>query len=61
MKEFKLTLTVNETNLILKALSELPYKQVSDLVTKIHTQAQQQLMGTDEPVTETAMKKNGNH
>ena len=59
MKEFKLTLTINETNLILKALAELPFKQVSDLVGKIHAQAQQQLINTDETVNGAA--KNGSH
>ncbi len=59
MKELKLTLTVNETNLILKALGNMPFNQVTELVGKIHTQAQQQLAGTEEPTIVTA--KNGSH
>ena len=59
MKELKLTLTVNETNLILKALGNMPFNQVTELVGKIHSQAQQQLTSTEEPVTVTA--KNGSH
>lgn len=45
MKEFKLTLNVNDVNLILKALGNLPYNQVNELVSKIHAQAQQQMNG----------------
>jgi hypothetical protein len=36
-------LDINEVNLVIKALGHLPYNQVSELVTKIHTQAQEQL------------------
>ena len=61
MKDLKLTLTITEANLILKALGELPFRQVNDLVTKIHAQAQQQLGGMDAPVTETPAMKNGSH
>ena len=43
MKDFNLKLNVNEVNLILKALSQLPYHQVNEMITKIHTQAQEQL------------------
>jgi hypothetical protein len=43
MKEFKLELSLNEVNLILKALGDLPYSQVTELVAKIHAQAKEQL------------------
>ena len=43
MKEFKLTLQLTEVNLILKALGDMPFNQVSELVTKIHAQAKEQL------------------
>ena len=52
MKEFKLTLTVNEVNTILKALGAMPYNQVSELIGKIHGQAQVQL--TNAVISETA-------
>jgi hypothetical protein len=43
MKDFKLTLNVNEMNLIIRALGNLPYNQVNELLNKIHAQAQEQL------------------
>ena len=52
MKEFKLLLNVNEVNTILKALGNMPYNQVNELVTKIHAQAQEQL--TNAVINETA-------
>lgn len=51
MKEFKLILNVNEVNTILKALGNMPYNQVSEIVTKIHAQAQEQL--TNAVISET--------
>ena len=44
MKDFELTLNINEVNLIIKALGNMPFNQVSDLITKIHAQAQKQLV-----------------
>ncbi|MGZ4058747.1 MAG: hypothetical protein ACXVPU_06965 [Bacteroidia bacterium] len=52
MKEFKLLLNVNEVNTILKALGNMPYNQVNEIVTKIHSQAQEQL--TNAVISETA-------
>jgi hypothetical protein len=43
MKDFKLTLNVNEVNLIVRALGNMPYNQVNELLNKIHAQAQEQL------------------
>jgi hypothetical protein len=43
MKEFKLKLNVNEVNLILKALGNMPFNQVNEVVAKIHSQVQEQL------------------
>jgi hypothetical protein len=43
MKDFKLTLSLNETNLVIRALGNLPYNQVHELLAKIQTQAQEQL------------------
>lgn len=47
MKEFKLKLDINEVNLIIKALGNLPFNQVSELVGKIHNQAQEQLVAAN--------------
>ncbi|MCC6371443.1 MAG: hypothetical protein IT236_10605 [Bacteroidia bacterium] len=44
MKDFQLTLNINEVNQIIKALGHMPFNQVSDLIAKIHAQAQQQLV-----------------
>ena len=47
MKNFKLTLTLDEVNLIIKALGNLPFNQVNDLVATIHLQAQEQLVAAN--------------
>jgi hypothetical protein len=51
MKDFNLKLNTNEVNLILKALSQMPYHQVNEIIGKIHAQAQEQL--TSEVIKET--------
>lgn len=51
MKDFNLKITINEANLILKALAQLPYHQVNDVINKIHIQAQEQL--TTDVINET--------
>jgi len=43
MKELKLTLTLDEANLVLQALGQLPFVQVHELVGKIQMQSQSQL------------------
>ncbi len=43
MEEIKLTLTVNEANLVLTALGQLPYAQVFQVINKIQQQAHGQL------------------
>ena len=43
MEEIKLELTIEETNLILDALGEKPFKQVFGLIQKIQQQAASQL------------------
>jgi len=50
MKDFKITINVNEANLILRALGNMPYNQVNELVAKIHTQVQEQLLAEEAPV-----------
>jgi hypothetical protein len=54
MKDFKITINVNEANLILRALGNMPYNQVNELVAKIHAQVQDQLLQTDEPAGKKA-------
>lgn len=43
MEEFKISLSLEEVNLILGSLSELPYKVVNQLLSKITTQAEAQI------------------
>jgi hypothetical protein len=43
MKDLSLSLTVNEINLILKSLGNLPYYQVVSLIDKLQQQANQQI------------------
>ena len=42
MKEINLKLTVEEANVILTALGNMPYSQVFQLIGKIHQQAAEQ-------------------
>lgn len=43
LQSLNFTLTVEEANLVLKALGDLPYAEVSSLIGNIHTQANAQL------------------
>jgi hypothetical protein len=43
MKELNLKLTLDETNLILTSLGQLPYNQVKQLVDKVRAQGMQQV------------------
>lgn len=52
MEKITLTLTLDETNLILKALGEQPFNSVYELIGKIQHQATEQLQDTDSPAPE---------
>ncbi|MCG8573702.1 MAG: hypothetical protein MI810_02365 [Flavobacteriales bacterium] len=43
MEEVKLTLSVAEVNMILKALGQFPYNQVNELIGKVQAQATEDL------------------
>ena len=43
MKEIKLELTIDEINVILEALGQMPFQQVYNIIHKIHQQANSQL------------------
>jgi hypothetical protein len=45
MQTLQFTLTIDETNLILRALGNLPYMEVHQLIQKIHAQATEQMNG----------------
>ena len=47
MKEIDLTLTVEEVNLVLEAIGQLPFVKVYALVAKVQKQAQEQLAAAD--------------
>jgi hypothetical protein len=49
MKELQLTLSIEETNLILSSLSRRPLYLVQALVAKIQTQANKQLTEQNKP------------
>lgn len=51
MKELNLTLSVDDTNKILNALSVQPYKDVNGIILKIQSQANEQLKAK-EPTTQ---------
>lgn len=43
MKDVKINLSINELNLVLRALSNMPYNQVNTLIEKLQQQARAQL------------------
>lgn len=43
MKQVNLKLSVNEVNMVIKALGQFPYNQVYETVNKIHAQASEQV------------------
>jgi hypothetical protein len=43
MKELSFSVNIKEINTILKALGNMPYNQVNELISKLHGQAQSQL------------------
>ena len=47
----KLELTVEETNIILNALSGRPYVEVAELISKIRTQGEEQLTSCQQEAT----------
>ncbi|MEO1451980.1 MAG: hypothetical protein AAFV07_20785 [Bacteroidota bacterium] len=53
MEKITLTLTLDETNLILKALGEQPFNSVYELIGKIQHQATDQLQDSDAPTPDT--------
>ncbi len=46
MKEISLTMTIDDANLVLEALGNLPFSRVFALIGKIQEQARQQLNGS---------------
>lgn len=48
-KQFTLTVTTEELQVIGKALEELPFKQSAPVMNKLNTQVQQQLAPTPKP------------
>lgn len=64
MKDVQFNLTLEEANLILGALGNLPFNQVSGLIAKLHNQANKQLqaLATENEKAQlvSAAKENGN-
>ncbi len=52
MSDITLQLTVEETNLILDALGQKPFVEVYNLISKVQTQASQQLQAEDQSMPE---------
>jgi hypothetical protein len=62
MKDVQFTLTLEEANLILAALGNLPFHQVNGLIAKLHGQANKQLQALsaeNEKVQPAHVKENG--
>lgn len=45
MKTITLVLTIEETNVVLRALGELPYRDVHEVVANVRAQAERQAYG----------------
>ena len=56
MRELNLTITVDEANLVLEGLGNLPFAKVYALVAKIQAQASRQLKGVESNGQETEPK-----
>jgi hypothetical protein len=56
MKTIRLELTVEETNLVLEALGNLPFIKVHELISKIHQQASPQVASTDNNAAATSVQ-----
>ena len=57
MEELKIELTVEEINILLSALNELPFKTVNGLIFKIKNQAEAQLTPAPSAPDEAPAKK----
>ena len=60
MNKISLNLDINEVNVIIKALSERPFREVYELIGKIHAQSNTQLPSHDLPTHKTKQLK-GDH
>ena len=49
MNKINLELDINEVNVLIKALSERPFREVYELIGKIHAQSNTQLPGGNLP------------
>jgi hypothetical protein len=56
MPEVTLTLTLDETNLVLESLGQMPFVQVHQLIAKIHEQAESQVAASANVVHESPPK-----
>ena len=54
MSEINLQVTIDEANVILEGLGQLPFARVFALVAKLQEQAAQQLKQDDEPMAEVS-------
>ncbi len=60
MKHLQITLTLDQANHILEALSHQPYQQVYELIAHIQQSAQAQYQKSqEEPQEETVVEQNG--
>lgn len=59
MKNINLQLTIDETNLVLEALGNLPFSRVFTLVAKIQAQASEQLNSDGQLGENTGSKQSG--
>ena len=60
MQEITLNVTIEEANLILEALGEMPFKKVYPLISKIQNQASDQIQANNQEalVTENEAENN---
>jgi len=60
MQEITLTLSIDEANLILEALSERPFKEVFSLINKIQQQASNQIQSPETQIQPSESNQDDN-
>ena len=61
MQKITLNLTIDEINVIIKALSERPFREVYELVGKIHAQSNSQIILNKAPASKNRVEIDGSN
>ena len=61
MQKITLNLTIDEINVIIKALSERPFREVYELVGKVHAQSNSQISLNKAPASKNRVEIDGSN